>query len=79
MQTGLLWFDSEPSRSTVVKATAAAERYEEKYGVVPDVCYVNERSLQDGEVSIPFRQGRLRLVPARNMLANHFWIGQNDG
>ena len=79
MQAGLLWFDSEPSRSTVVKATAAAERFEEKYGVTPDVCYVSERALKDGEMSMPFREGKLRLVPASNMLVNHFWIGRNDG
>ena len=79
MQTGLLWFDNEPGRTLVVKATAAAERFQEKYGITPDVCYVSERSLKDGEVSIPFREGRLRLVPASNMLLNHFWIGQNDG
>ena len=75
MQAGLLWYDSEPGRTVAAKAAAAAERFEQKFGVVPDVCYVNARTLQEGEDSIPFHDGQLRLVPANNILINHFWIG----
>lgn len=78
MQSGLLWFDSEPGRTVAVKAVTAAEHFEEKYGLTPDVCYVSERSLTDGELSIPFHEGKLRLVPASNVLVNHFWIGRNE-
>jgi hypothetical protein len=41
----------------------------------PDVCYVNAKSLQGGDVVIPFHEGKLRLMPASNILVNHFWIG----
>jgi hypothetical protein len=75
MQAGLLWYDSEPSRSVAAKAAAAAERFQEKFGVVPDVCYVSAKALKDGELVVPFHNGQLRLVPANNILVNHFWIG----
>lgn len=75
MQAGLLWFDSDPTRPLAAKATAAAERFTEKFGVLPDVCYVNPRSLKEEEVVIPFHEGKLRLTPASNILVNHFWIG----
>lgn len=75
MQAGLLWFDNDPTRPLSAKATAAAERFSEKFGVTPDVCYVSARLLKEGELVIPFREGQLRLAPASNILANHFWIG----
>ncbi len=75
MQAGLLWFDNDPGRSVAAKATDAAERFAEKFGVAPDVCYVNARSLGEGELVIPFHEGKLRLTPASNILVNHFWIG----
>ena len=75
MQAGLLWFDGDPSRSVAAKATAAAERFTEKFGVAPEVCYVNARMLREGELVIPFHEGQLRLSPANNVLVNHFWIG----
>jgi hypothetical protein len=75
MQAGLLWYDSDPARSLAAKATAAAERFTEKFGVIPDVCYVNERVLKGAEQTIPFHEGQLRLAPANNILVNHFWIG----
>jgi hypothetical protein len=77
MQAGLLWYDSEPGRPIAAKAAAAAERFQEKFGVVPDTCYVSEKALKDGELTIPFHEGKLRLVPANNILLNHFWIGLN--
>jgi hypothetical protein len=75
MQAGLLWYDSEPNRTIAAKAAAAAERFQQKFGVVPDVCYVNDKALKDGELTVPFHDGQLRLVPANNILLHHFWIG----
>lgn len=75
MQKGLLWYDSEPSRTIAVKAAAAAERFQQKFGIVPDTCYVNTKALKEGEFSIPFGDGQLRVLPAANILQNHFWVG----
>jgi len=79
MQSGLLWYDGEPTRTLAAKVTAGAERFAERFGVTPDTCYVSDSALKEGEVSIPFQGGNLRLVPARNILANHFWLGLNEG
>ncbi len=78
MQAGLLWFDNDPGRSLAAKATAAAERFAEKFGIAPDVCYVSARTLKEGDVVIPFHEGKLRLTPAPNILVNHFWIGSGN-
>lgn len=75
MQKGLLWYDSEPGRPIAVKAAAAAERFQQKFGIVPDTCYVSSKALKEGELSIPFGEGQLRLIPANNILQHHFWIG----
>lgn len=79
MQAGLLWYDSEPSRTIAAKAAAAAERFQEKFGIIPDTCYVSSKLLKDGEEVIPFHDGKLRLVPANNILQHHFWIGLAGG
>ena len=41
MQTGLLWYDDDPQRTLEVKIGRAADRYREKYGHLPDTCYVH--------------------------------------
>jgi len=81
MQTGLLWFDNNPSRELAAKVQDAAGRYREKFGAVPTTCYVNEGALgvQDRVVSLPNAPGKaLRLIPASNILPNHFWIGVEE-
>jgi hypothetical protein len=81
MQTGLLWFDNDPSRGLAAKVEDAARRYREKFGLPPDTCYVCEAALQGREltVTLPGVQGRsLRVLPASNVLAHHFWVGIED-
>lgn len=78
MQAGLLWFDNDPARTIAAKATAAAERFTEKFGVEPNVCYVSARAQKEDDVVIPFHQGQLHLRPATNILQNHFWIGYGE-
>lgn len=41
MQTGLLWYDDDPQRPLEAKISLAAERYRDKYGHLPDICYVH--------------------------------------
>ncbi len=79
MQSGLLWFDSTPGLPLAEKVGQGAEHYRTKYGRMPDVCYVNAAALKEGEFSMPFHEGRLRVVAASNILPHHFWIGANDG
>ena len=82
MQTGLLWFDSDPARSLSAKAADAARRYREKFGVAPNTCYVNLVALGGHEQVLalqPIGGGELHLLPAANILPNHFWVGVEDG
>ena len=78
MNAGLLWFDNDPSRTIAAKVVAAAERFTQKFGATPDVCYVNARSLT-ADLVIPFGEGQITVTPVKNILANHFWVGIAGG
>jgi hypothetical protein len=78
MQTGLLWFDNDPHRDTVLKIQEAARRYKEKFGVAPNTCYVNQADSGEGELKLSFQGTQaalLRVIPASNVLLHHFWVG----
>lgn len=74
MKIGLLWFDDDAKRPFVQKIGDASRRYLEKFGVEPDTCYVNPASMPSTEISVK----GLRVVPARNILPNHFWLGVTE-
>ena len=81
MQTGLLWFDNNPGRELTAKVEDAAKRYREKFGALPDTCYVNQSALDKGAVTISLTGvpgTALRLLPASNVLPHHFWIGVEE-
>ncbi len=84
MKIGMLWFDDDPKRSLEEKIERAARRYQEKYGVTPNLCYANPRTVGDGNqhllVRIQARQAGqsahgVTLKQARSILPNHFWLG----
>jgi hypothetical protein len=81
MQSGLLWFDNNPGRGLTAKVEDAARRYREKFGGLPDTCYVNQSALDTGALTIPLTgvPGKaLRVLPAPNVLPHHFWIGVEE-
>ncbi len=78
MQYGLLWFDNDPGRSLAHKVADAARRYQEKFGVTPDTCYVNRRALAEAEAILSCQGTRVRVLPASNVLAHHFWVGVEE-
>ncbi len=78
MQTGLLWFDNDPNRELTAKVEDAARRYKEKFGAVPNTCYVNQGALNGGEIRLTLKVAPgnvLRVVPASNILRHHFLVG----
>ncbi len=78
MQTGLLWFDNDPHRDTVLKIQEAARRYKEKFGVAPNTCYVNQADSGESELKLSLQgtqTASLRVIPASNVLLHHFWVG----
>jgi hypothetical protein len=80
MQIGLLWFDNDPHRELAAKIEDAARRYREKFGMVPNTCYVNQATWDGqstvvrGRVAVP----ALRVIPAGNILPHHFWVGVEE-
>lgn len=84
MKVGLLWYDADPQRALEEKVVRAALRYREKYGRLPDVCYVNPKTMA-GRADIEQRlacrmeglQTTIRIVSASNILLHHFWLGEN--
>ena len=73
MKVGLGWCDTSPNRTLVQKVNAAAQRYEEKFGVAPDTCYVHPAML-DREVTVDGVTVKAR----RNVLRHHFFIGREE-
>lgn len=70
MKFGLLWYDD--SRMAVEeKIDRAAQRYYEKFGVRPNVCYINPKTLNGDQGT----HKRVKVVTATNILPDHFWIG----
>jgi hypothetical protein len=70
MVIGLLWHDSSDA-TLGEKVTAARARYEERFGRVPNVCYVNPSALPEGDVEI----AGMMLRPAQHILRYHYWVG----
>ena len=75
MQTGLLWYDGDPNRGLVAKIEDAARRYREKFGQTPDTCYINSSVLAVVGAPNVVSNMAVRVVPATNILPNHFWVG----
>ena len=71
MQDGLLWYDDDPGRGVANKVLRAAERYQQKYGQEPTVCYVHA-----GQA--PESVGRIKIVVSKTVLLHHFWLGRED-
>jgi len=76
MKTGLLWYDDDPNRGLAQKVARAAARYRQKYGEVPDVCFVHPSALQgdNGTSSV----GPVNITLSSLVLLHHFWIGVQD-
>jgi hypothetical protein len=70
LEVGLLWYDDSPT-DFAAKVSAAAERYEEKFGRPPNRCYVHPECLP--EEGVP--ANGIKVLPSPGVLPNHFWVG----
>ena len=75
MDIGMLWYDDDNKRPLSEKVARAVEHYKTKYGAVPTVCYVNPATLKEGG---PETSAGVQIRKARNVLADHFWIGMGE-
>jgi hypothetical protein len=71
METGLLWFDDNPKLSFAAKVDSAARRYRERFGRLPDVCYVHPQTLV-GAMCMP---DHVQVMPLSTVRPDHFWVG----
>lgn len=86
MNVGLLWYDADPTRDLFEKVRQAADRYQSKYGRVPDTCYIHPSaapsSLEKLTVVLDEVPGAsrplVRCLPAPNVLLHHLWIGCSE-
>ncbi|HDQ34866.1 MAG TPA: hypothetical protein ENN14_00955 [Chloroflexi bacterium] len=73
MQSGLLWHDSS-ANALSLKIGRAIERYRERFGAAPNVCYVHPQQLPEGEQRI----GEVAVRASERVLLHHFWVGQEQ-
>jgi hypothetical protein len=73
MNVGMLWFDNDPKANLEAKIARAAGYYEKKYGLAPDLCFVNPVMLNNG--SMRAKTGEIEVRGNRSVLPNHLWIG----
>jgi hypothetical protein len=80
MREGLLWFDDDPRRQIEEKVAQAATRYRQKFGIAPDICYVNEQALNrtEGRAIKHLSIGGLSVQPLSTVRPHHFWVGRTS-
>ena len=80
MRVGLLWFDDDRKKEASLKIKEAAERYFEKFGRWPNLCYVSPATLllpPDPIGTEGAHLDGLRLLPSPLVLPDHFWVGES--
>lgn len=70
MNIGMLWLDADQVRSFEEKVSRAADYYQEKYGRLPELCYVNSKMLSEEKIV-----GLIAVKPIKSVQFNHFWLG----
>ena len=74
MKVGWMWFDNDQSRSLKEKVERAAQKYKEKFGQRPTLCYVNALCLGRDKLSYD----GIQIIAAHNILPHHFWLGVGE-
>ena len=69
----MMWFNAEKGLPLAAKIKAAAEFYERKYGIAPNLCLVNPKALTED-----VNAGSVSVRAAKNILPNHLWLGMED-
>ena len=79
MNVGMLWFDNDPRTALTVKVARAADYYQHKYGLVPDLCLVHP-SMLGGPRPDKDKEpvGKVAVRPDRLIQPGHLWIGKED-
>jgi hypothetical protein len=78
MKEGLLWYDDSPGRDLADKVGRAAQRYRQKFGAAPDVCYVHPSALGSNGNGKVRKVGEVRVASLPSVLRHHFWLGREE-
>src|SRR3954470_14567048 len=70
MEMFLAWFDDSNKKPVQTKIEEAVERFTHKFGLVPDVCLVNEREV--------IELAHITVRPTRHIRPNYFWVGREE-
>ena len=71
MRSGLLWYDNS-AKPLTEKIQGAAKRYCEKFGVMPDTCFVNPNDLPQ---PAPTTHDNITIATKITIMPNHVWLG----
>ncbi len=71
-----VWYDDSPTKTVAVKIGEAVTRYIERYGGAPNVCMLND-TVPASEYQASGLRADLRVMPARNVPKNYFWVGRD--
>ena len=71
MDIGLLWYDDDAKRPLADKVRLAALRYEQKFGVQPNLCLVHPGALADKALIVD----GITVEGLPSVLSHHFWLG----
>jgi hypothetical protein len=93
MDIGMLWFDNDNQTDLPRKIENAADYYLNKYGIRPNVCFINpcmtpqdmnpqagqpdKINPQDQKRRTIFTTGNIEVRTSKSILPNHMWIGIN--
>lgn len=72
MKSGLLWYDAS-SKDMDAKILQAATRYQQKFGVKPDTCFLNP-----GDVPKARPVPGIQIHPKATIMPNHIWLGVSE-
>ncbi len=81
MDIGMLWFDNDKQADIQKKVERAAAYYRDKYGQVPNLCFVHpcmvpKNVSQEVDAEKPVMKSKgVEIRTSASMLPNHFWIG----
>jgi hypothetical protein len=81
MDIGMLWFDNDKQADFRVKVERAVLYYRDKYGKVPNLCFVHPTMIPNNDNKSTEKpslnsQG-VEIRTSDTMLPHHFWIGIN--
>jgi hypothetical protein len=71
MREGMLWFNGVSDQSLEDKIRGAGKYYKQKYGVEPNLCFINPSMAVKGLDKVD----DIEVRETHSVLPNHFWIG----